>query len=186
VIIGIYCLVFYRHPFPTSSKDWAMLRKKINKIDVEFYNSIEEMPHVRYMKFNKELIRANEVGTGTIDLIKRVNRAIGYLKADQHENAQKEMLNLKLNINYIEHEIDPKSFALACVVKSIDGELCDDITTDGLKLVIDKLQKAGITKKDVDKNVDDIKKKLSWKYLCSIPVNLAMKVYHSIKRSLTN
>lgn len=163
-----------------------MLRKKINQIDVEFYNSIEEMPHVRYMKFNKELIRANEVGTGTIDLIKRVNRAIGYLKADQHENAQKEMLNLKLNINYIEHEIDPKSFALACVVKSIDGVLCDDITTDGLKVVIEKLQKAGITKKDVDKNVDDIKKKLSWKSLYSIPVNLVMKVYHLTKQLLTN
>lgn len=128
-------------------------------IKVEFYDSIEEMQHRRYMKFNKEMMRQNEVGSDMTDVLKRIERSLQFLGAGENDKAFKELSNAKMCFNYANAEIEPRGLALASMVKSIDGKEQTDITTDGLRKVLKTLQDIGITKKEVDETSEAIKKK---------------------------
>jgi DNA topoisomerase IA len=86
------------------------------KSKIEFFDSIEEVPHRRYMKFNKELMRSNEVGSSPIDILKRIQRCIDYIMAGNKESALKELANAQLAYNYAMLELDPKGLALAAMI----------------------------------------------------------------------
>ena len=159
-----------------------MLKRFKKKAKIEFYNSIEEIPHRNYMKFNKELMRGNEVGNSAGDVSKRIDKAIAFLKAKDTDKAVKELVNAKLAFNYAEAEIAPKGFALAAVVKSIDGKECNDLSSAGLQETLSVLQDLGITKKEVDETTKDIKKKLNVNWVCSFLRFLKGKILLIIRR----
>ena len=158
-----------------------MITLKKRKAEIIFYDSIEEMPHRRYMKFNKEMMRSNEVGNTNADIIKRVNRAMGFIGANELDKAMKELSNARMSYNYSQAELDPKGLALASMVKSINGVEVDDITTSGLQNTLEVLQRLGITKKEVDNNADSIKKKLNKSSRFSFLSNLREKILSIIK-----
>ena len=159
-----------------------MISFKKNKAEVIFYDSIEEMPHRRYMKFNKEMMRANEVGNTTTDVIKRIDRAMGFIGANEADKAMKELSNARMAYNYSQAELEPKGLALAAMVKSINGVEVEDITTSGLKNTLEVLQRIGVTKKEVDGNAESIKKKSSKSLGYSFLSNLREKISSIIRR----
>ncbi len=136
-----------------------MIIFKKKKTEVKFYDSIEEMPHRRYMKFNKEMMRANEVGNSMTDVIKRIDRAMGFIQAKESDKAVRELSNARLAYSYSQAELEPKGLALAAMVKSINGVEVDDITTSGLQNTLEVLQNIGMSKKELDHNADSVKKK---------------------------
>jgi len=154
------------------------------KRKIEFFDSIEEVPHRRYMKFNKELMRSNEVGSSPIDILKRIQRCIDYIMAGNNESALKELANAQLAYNYAMLELDPKGLALAAMVKSIDGEPCNDISSSGLQDTFKVLQDAGITKAEVDDTADKIKKKSKQSLKSSSQVNSMEETLSTIKQLL--
>jgi hypothetical protein len=139
-----------------------MISFKKNKAEVVFYDSIEEMPHRRYMKFNKEMMRANEVGNTTTDVIKRIDRAMGFIGANEGDKAMKELSNARMAYNYSQAE--------------------EDITTSGLKNTLEVLQRIGLTKKEVDSNAESIKKKSNKSLGYSFLSNLREKISSIIRR----
>ena len=141
-----------------------MIKLFKKKAEVIFYDSIEEMPHRRYMKFNKEMMRSNEVGNTVLDIIKRIDRAMSFIGAKENDKAIKELSNAKLSYNYAKNELEPKGLALAAMVKSINGVEQKDITTSGLQSTLAFLQDIGITKKELDNTSEKIKKKLKKSY----------------------
>ena len=159
-----------------------MITFKKRKAEVIFYDSIEEMPHRRYMKFNKEMMRSNEVGNTKADIIKRVNRAMGFIGANEPDKAMKELSNARMAYNYSQAELEPRGLALAAMVKSINGVEVEDITTSGLQNTLEVLQRLGLTKKEVDDNADSIKKKLSRSLKFSFLSSLKEKISSIIKR----
>tara|TARA_R100000655_G_scaffold86253_2_gene126223 strand:- start:123 stop:602 length:480 start_codon:yes stop_codon:yes gene_type:complete len=159
-----------------------MINYKKRKREVIFYDSIEEMPHRRYMKFNKEMMRANDVGNTAADIIKRINKAISYVNAKLPEKAVKELANAKMTYAYATNELEPKGLALAAMVKSINGVKCDDITTSGLQNTLKVLQEIGLTKKEIDDTTGDIKKKLKENSKYFFLYNLLDKISSTIKR----
>ena len=56
-----------------------MIRLFKKKKKIEFYDSIEELPYKNYMKFNKEMMRQNEVGHNFGDVKKRIERSINFI-----------------------------------------------------------------------------------------------------------
>lgn len=136
-----------------------MIIFKKKKTEVKFYDSIEEMPHRRYMKFNKEMMRANEVGNSMTDVIKRIDRAMGFIQAKESDKAVRELSNARLAYSYSQAELEPKGLALAAMVKSINGVEVDDITTSGLQNTLEVLQNIGMSKRELDHNADLVKKK---------------------------
>ncbi len=149
-----------------------MITFKKKKTEVKFYDSIEEMPHRRYMKFNKEMMRANEVGNSKADIIKRIDRAMGFIRAKESDKAIRELSNARLAYSYSQAELEPKGLALAAMVKSVNGVEVNDITTSGLQNTLQVLQNIGMSKRELDHNADSIKKKssknLKYSFLCSL------------------
>lgn len=156
------------------------------KSKIEFFDSIEEVPHRRYMKFNKELMRSNEVGSSPVDILKRIQRCIDYIMAGNNESALKELANAQLAYNYAMLELDPKGLALAAMVKSIDGEPCNDISSSGLQDTFKKLQDAGITKGELIDHADKIKKKSKPNSGSSSQVNSMEETLSTIRQLLTD
>jgi len=159
-----------------------MITFKKKKTEVKFYDSIEEMPHRRYMKFNKEMMRANEVGNSMADVIKRIDRAMGFIQAKESDKAVRELSNARLAYSYSQAELEPKGLALAAMVKSINGVEVDDITTSGLQNTLDVLQNIGMTKQELDHNADSVKKKLSKSSRFSFLFSLMGRISSIIKR----
>lgn len=159
-----------------------MITFKKRKTEVIFYDSIEEMPHRRYMKFNKEMMRSNEVGNTMADVIKRINRAMGFIGANEADKAMKELSNARMAFNYSQAELEPKGLALAAMVKSINGVEIEDITTSGLQNTLDVLQRIGITKKELEDTADGIKKKSNKSSKYSFLSSLRGKISSIIRR----
>ncbi len=134
------------------------------------------MTHRRYMKFNKEMMRANEVGNTVADMMKRVDRAMSFIGAKENDKAMKELSNAKMSYSYAQNQLEPKGLALAAMVKSINGVQKDDITTSGLQDTLSFLQDIGITKKELDDTSGSIKKKLKGSLKFSFLSNLKDKI----------
>ena len=154
--------------------------KKQTKI--QLWDSIEDLPHRNYMKFNKEMMRDNEVGSSPSDIMKRISKALSFNKHGQKEKVAKELSNAQLAYNYLMNEIDPEGLALAALTKSIGGVPCNDFTTAGLMNTLEKLQDLGITKKQVTDYTQTVKKNLSKNSKFSFLKTLLEKMLSSIRR----
>ncbi len=159
-----------------------MITFKKKKTIIVFYDSIEEMPHRRYMKFNKEMMRANEVGNTMSDVIKRIDRAMGFIQAKESDKATKELSNARMAYSYSQAELEPRGLALAAMVKSINGVESKDITTSGLQHTLEILQNIGMTKKELNNNADSIKKKLNKSSKYSFLSSLRDRISSIIRR----
>jgi len=159
-----------------------MITFKKKKTEVRFYDSIEDMPHRRYMKFNKEMMRGNEVGNSIADVIKRIDRAMGFIQAKESDKAVRELSNARLAYSYSQAELEPRGLALAAMVKSINGVEVDDITSSGLQNTLEVLQNIGMTKKELYGNADYIKKKSSKNLKYSFLSSLMGRISSIIRR----
>ena len=137
-----------------------MIRLFKKKKKIEFYDSIEELPYKNYMKFNKEMMRQNEVGHNFGDVKKRIERSINFIVSGFPDKAIKELNNSLLTFAYSENEINPSGLALATIVKSIDGEKIEDLSSDGLQETLKILTDLGITQKEIETTALKVKKKL--------------------------
>ena len=137
-----------------------MIRLFKKKKKIEFYDSIEELPYKNYMKFNKEMMRQNEVGHNFGDVKKRIERSINFIVSGFPDKAIKELNNSLLTLAYSENEINPSGLALATIVKSIDGEKIEDLSSDGLQETLKILTDLGITQKEIETTSLKVKKNL--------------------------
>lgn len=106
---------------------------------VMLYNSIEELPMVRFHKFNKCLLVDAGIGSDLSAFDGHIERVVRYIKNDQREEANKELQNLRQSVFMVLQELSPQHMAFACMVVSIDGEACDDISDEGLRKILETL-----------------------------------------------
>jgi len=137
-----------------------MIRLFKKKKKIEFFDSIEELPYKNYMKFNKEMMRQNEVGHNFVDVKKRIERSMNFIVSGFPEKAMKELNNSMMTFAYIENEINASGLAMATIVKSIDGQECNDLTSSGLQETLNILSDLGITQKEIEQTTKEVKKKL--------------------------
>lgn len=135
-----------------------MKELELNGHKVQMYSSIEELPMIRFHKYNKCLLVDAGIGSDLSAVDARIERCVRYIKANNRENAAKEMENLRQSIYMVMQGLSPEHMAFACMVATIDGEPCEDISDDGLQKVLSLL--GGATIKDVAAKAEDIKKKL--------------------------
>lgn len=131
--------------------------KKYKGHTVEIFDSIDEMPIVRFQKYNKYMLIDSGVGSDLQDILTHVERAKIYIKANPNM-AVAEMENLKQALYLVAEEMSPKYMAFAVLVNKIDGEPADDLTDVGLKRVLDKLNDA--KKSWMDGILNAVKKKI--------------------------
>lgn len=126
---------------------------------VEYYSDIQTAPIERFVKFNSLLSMQQDVGSTFEDLQKRDRSAIEFLKAGNVDSALKELSNKMLAKHFLKEEFCPIGHALACMVKSIDGEPRDDLSEQGLDATLKKLSDLGVSYAKTKQQAEDLKKK---------------------------
>jgi hypothetical protein len=135
-----------------------MTEVKLNGHRVELYSSIEELPIVRFHKYNKCLLVDAGVGSDLTAFDAHIERAVRYIRADKRDEAAKELDNLRQNVYVIIQGMSPQHMAFACLVSRIDGKAQADLSDEGLQKVLQQL--GGTPLKDITAQVEAVKKKI--------------------------
>ena len=129
-------------------------------MEIVYYETPHDLPIRRYQKFNKYLMIAAEVGETLGDYDRRTQRAIVYLNNNDTANAAKELQNRRQAVFNALQEYSPTGLALACMVKSINGQQFNDISNEGLQHILNELDKQQLSRFSLIENIERLKKKL--------------------------
>lgn len=137
-----------------------MKEVKIGKHKVLLYNSIEELPIVRFHKYNKMLLVDAGLGSDLEAIDGHIERAVRFIRNDQRKEAAAEMDNIRQTVFMIMQGMSPKHLSFATLVSEIDGKPCTDLSDDGLQKVLDMLSDVPIGEmtaehEAVKKKIDD-------------------------------
>lgn len=125
---------------------------------VELYDSIEELPIVRFHKYSKMSLIDAGIGSDIADFDRHIGKAVALAKGKNPSDAAVEIENLRQSVYFIQNNLSPKYLSFAALVKSIDGRPCDDLSDEGLKKVVDELSQAPHGK--ITALLDAVKKKM--------------------------
>ena len=134
-----------------------MKEYQIGRHKVMLYESIEELPMVRFHKYNKMLLMDAGLGSDMSSFDAHIEKVVRYIRNGNTEDAAKEMENLRQNVYIMQTEQSPRNLSFACLVATIDGEPCGDLSDEGLERVRAKLNDA--KKKDITSVFSEVKKK---------------------------
>lgn len=134
-----------------------MKRIKLGKHDIEIYDSIDQLPVIRFHKYNKMLLIDSGVGSDLSDVDNHIERAMRFCKS-KPDMAIAELENLRQNIYLIQSGVSPKHLAFCVLVVSIDGEPFDDLSDDGLSGLLTKLSDVSHT--EMTAHTETVKKKI--------------------------
>lgn len=136
----------------------VMVTAKIGKHTVEYYDAIDELPIVRFHKYQKFLLIDAGVGADIAAFDQRIEKARRFIVASKPEQAQQELENLRHCVYLIQNEVMPKHRAFAALVTKIDGKACEDLSDDALGKITELLKDA--TDSEVTAQMDAVKKKI--------------------------
>ena len=90
-----------------------MITDKFGKHIVERYGSIDEMPIVRFMMFNKYLLLDSGVGSDLEDMDRHDAKIIKFAKKGDYDRVVQEIQNRNQSIHMIMEVLNPKYMAYA-------------------------------------------------------------------------
>lgn len=135
-----------------------MKTAQIGKHIVEYYDSIEDLPIVRFHKYNKMLLIDAGLGSDLTDFDAHIEKAVAFIQSGDKDNATNELNNLRKAVYFIQNGLSPKYLAFAALVSKVDGKATEDLSDDGLRSVVDTL--ADTTQKQAVSELDSAKKKI--------------------------
>ena len=130
-----------------------MVEREINSHKVRMYEAIDEMPVIRFHRFQKYLLIDAGIGSDVQAFDRHAERARRFLLQGKTEDAAAEFENMRQCVFLIQQEISPKHRAFAVLIESIDGERCEDLSDEGLDRVLARLNPTA-----AEASVDAVKK----------------------------
>ncbi|NQU52437.1 MAG: hypothetical protein HQ522_07845 [Bacteroidetes bacterium] len=115
-----------------------MKKESIGGHVVQIYDSIDELPIKRFHKYNKFLLVDSGIGSDINDLNQKISIIIRHVN-NKSEHAITELENMRQSLYLVSSEINPSYLAFSCLVYSIDGQILKDISDDGLRRVLERL-----------------------------------------------
>ena len=163
-----------------------MKEVELNGRKVVLYDSIDELPMVRFHKYNRMLLIDAGIGSDISDLDTHLERVVRYIRKGDNENAAKELENMRQNVWMVMNGQNIRHLSFACLVRSVDGVPCDDLSQEGLQRVLDML--GGAARKDVTEAYGSVKKKIDSElalYFPSLFDDVRTREYYDIMKRLT-
>lgn len=163
-----------------------MVTAKIGKHTVEFYDTIEELPIVRFHKYQKLLLVDAGIGSDIAAFDQRIEKTRRFLMAGKPEHAQQELENMRQCVFLIQSGVNPKHRAFAALVTKIDGQDCTDIGDDALAAVTKKLN--DVPESELTAQLEAVKKKIDGELTLYFPAlfnDSDVKEYYDILRKRT-
>ena len=153
---------------------------------VVVYDSIDELPMVRFHRFNKMLLVDAGVGSDISDFDAHIERAVRYIRKQDNENAAKELENLRQNVYMILSGQSVRDLSFACLVSEIDGKPCNDLSEQGLAEVLRTL--GGVPRKEITTSAEAVKKKIDQELTVYFPTlfdDVDTREYYDIMKRRT-
>lgn len=159
-----------------------MVTKKIGRHVVEMYDGIEELPVVRFHKYQKFLLVDAGIGGDMAAFDQRVEKARRFMLSGKTEQAVKEFENLRQCVFFIQQEITPRHRAFAALVTKVDGHEIGN-GDDALAGVLEML--ADVKETEIAAQLDAVKKKIDAELMLYFPRlfnDSSTKEYYDIMR----
>ena len=169
-----------------SNRPGIMVTVKIGKHTVEMYDAIDELPIVRFHKYQKLLLIDAGVGADIVAFDQRIEKTRRYLMDGKTDKAQQELENLRQTVFLIQSEINPKHRAFAALVTKIDGRDCNDISDVALADLLDLLKDA--PEKELTAQLEAVKKKIDTElrlYFPGLFADSEIKEYYDLLKKRT-
>lgn len=125
---------------------------------VVMYDSIEELPIVRFQAYNKMLMIDAGLGSDLTALDGHLARVSEYIKANELQNAATEIDNLRQTLYNVQNGLTPHFLSLIPLMAEVDGKAVDDLSDDGLKEVYGILK--DVTFGRYEETAREVKKKI--------------------------
>lgn len=135
-----------------------MKNVQIKGMNVELYDSIDELPMLRFHKYNKMLLVDAGVGSDLSDFDRHIEKVIRYLNSPTPNMATVELENMRQNIYFIQSEVSPRHLAFAVLVKSINGKPRNDLSDDGLQQTMSLFK--DVANSEITAQLEAVKKKI--------------------------
>ena len=136
-----------------------MITLEVKKHKLELYTSSRETPIRRYHTLQKNLMIDSGIGSSMDDVVKHYSKIEQFISADKIPEAKVELSNLRMNLFAILQGYDTTAMSFACLIHSIDGQPCEDLSDEGLLKTIETLKDIGVTYAEIEKQLNDTKKK---------------------------
>ena len=163
-----------------------MVTAKIGIHTIEYYDTIDELPIVRFHKYQKLLLVDAGIGADIAAFDQRIERTRRYLAAGKPEKAQQELENMRQCVFLIQSGTNLQHRAFAALVTKIDGQECNELSDDALAAVTERLNDAPV--KDVAAQLDAAKKKIDGELMMYFPSlfnDSDVKEYYDLLRKRT-
>ena len=131
---------------------------KVKGKEIKFYSEIGDLPIGRYNLFNLYLLQDSGIGSDFTAIVQRFSALDLQLQNEQIEEARIERRNLQALFFGLFEGINYKQRAYACLIAEIGGEPCEDISESGISEIVKKLERLGLTQKEVTEKIDEKKK----------------------------
>lgn len=135
-----------------------MKNVQIKGMNVDLYDSIEDLPIMRFHKYNKMLLVDAGVGSDLSDFDRHIEKVIRYLNSPTPNMATVELENMRQNIYFIQSEVSPRHLAFAVLVKSINGKPRNDLSDDGLQQTMSLFK--DVANSEIIAHLEAVKKKI--------------------------
>ena len=87
---------------------------KFKNHEIEIYDSIQNLPVLRFQKFNKYQMIASEIGNDFADYDKRTEKALAFLHKNMVQEAIQELNNRRQTVFNAYNEFTPIGKSLLC------------------------------------------------------------------------
>ena len=125
---------------------------------VVMYDSIEELPIVRFQKYNKMLMLDAGLGSDVSALDGHLARVSEYIKANDLTNAYAEIDNLRQTLFNVQNGLTPHFMSLIPLMAEVDGEPLTDLSDENIQVVYDRLK--DVTMRAYEGAASEVKKKI--------------------------
>ncbi len=127
--------------------------------EIEFFDSIHNLPILRFQRFNKYQMQASEIGSTFEDYDHRTQKAIQFLKKDMNAEAAQELENRRQTVFNAYNEFSPQLKSLAILVKRINNKEYTTFAPDDLDRCLKHLDKIGLGQNVSLESLQKVKKK---------------------------
>lgn len=142
---------------------------KHGKHEIEIFDSIHNLPILRFQRFNKYQMMSIEIGTSFSDYDNRMMKALQFLKKGLTAEAIQELENQRQTVFNAFNEFTPTGKSFAILVKRIDGVEYDTFAPDDLDRCLLHLEKIGLSTKEAIEKLVEVKKKIETELVAYYP-----------------
>lgn len=127
--------------------------------EIELFDSVHNLPILRFQRLNKYQMQANEIGNTFEDYDRRTVKMAQFIQKKMFDEALQELENRRQTVYNAFNEFTPSGKSFAILVKRIDGVNYKDFSPDSLDRCLKHLEKIGLGHANSMEMLKEVKKK---------------------------